>query len=133
MQTQTQYQNMTAEIHTHQHVYVVISETGEVVAFPPFTGSLNDSSLNQLVDMVNNNNDSSTLVPMTNFTVGGNGNDAADDGSNSEDTSGIIGGNGVFNCDQISNGQTTNFVNVAYPEFDSSDTDETCSFLLMVF
>ena len=46
---------------------------------------------------------------------------------------GNIGGNGVFNCDQISNGQTTNFVNVAYPEFDSSDSDETCSFLLVVY
>ena len=77
---------MTAEIHTHQHVYVVISETGEVVAFPPFTGSLNDSSLNQLVNMVNNNNDSSTLVPITNSTIGG----GEDGGNISEDPSGIV-------------------------------------------
>ena len=77
---------MTAEIHTHQHVYVVISETGEVVSFPPFTGSLNDSSLNQLVNMVNNNNDSSTLVPITNSTIGG----GEDGGNISEDPSGIV-------------------------------------------
>ena len=154
VQVQTQYQNMSAEVHTHQHVYVVLSETGEVVTLPPFTGSLTNTSLSEILEMVNNSMDSQS----TSENSDGSQDDSSDDGDSSENgnhdgsnngggsssgsggsgssgsssASSSSGGNGAFSCDQSSNGQTTNFVNKAYPSFDNSIEDEMCSFLLLI-
>ena len=146
VQLQTQYQNMSAEVHTHQHVYVVLSETGEVVTLPPFTGSLTNTSLSEILEMVNNSMESQTDSESSNDSQDDSSEDGDHDGSNSgggsssgsggsgnSGTSGTSsGGNGAFSCDQISNGQTTNFVNKAYPFFDTSIEDEMCSFLLLI-
>ena len=124
LQTQSQYQNMTAEIHTHQHVYVVLSESGEVVAFPPFTGSLTNSSINEIVEMVSNSMNSQESASGNDEGIFSNVND--------NDSLVTVNGNGVFTCQEVSNGGTTNFVNSAYPNFDNSDSDQICSFLLKI-
>ena len=51
-QSQSQAQEIHAEIHTHKHIYVYYSENGELVALPPFTDSLDNSSLAQILDMI---------------------------------------------------------------------------------
>ena len=51
-QSQSQAQEIHAEVHTHKHIYVYYSESGELVALPPFTDSLDNSSLTQIVDMI---------------------------------------------------------------------------------
>lgn len=98
-QWQSQEQNITAEIHTHKHIYVVISETGELVALPPFSDMLNNSSLTQIIDLVEQSQpsggqDSGLPIPINidNQGPGGNG----DSGIGVNDA--VPAGDGVFHC-----------------------------------
>ena len=83
------------------------ADTGELIALPPFADSLSNSSLNQVLDMINNQVDNSGTISST----------ISNDVVNpfEDDTP----GDGVYYCNQSSNGITTNFVNTAYPSFNS--------------
>lgn len=83
------------------------ADTGELIALPPFADTLSNSSLNQVLDMINNQVDNSGTISST----------ISNDVVNpfEDDTP----GDGVYYCNQSSNGITTNFVNTAYPSFNS--------------
>ena len=61
-QSQSQIQEIHTEIHTHKHVYVYYSDSGQLVALPPFADSLDNSSLAQLVEMIEDNQPNPTPV-----------------------------------------------------------------------
>ena len=61
-QSQSQIQEIHTEIHTHKHVYVYYSESGQLVALPPFADSLDNSSLAQLVEMIEEAQPSTTPI-----------------------------------------------------------------------
>ena len=83
------------------------ADTGELIALPPFADTLSNNSLNQVLDMINNQVDNSGTISST----------ISNDVVNpfEDDTP----GDGVYYCNQSSNGITTNFVNTAYPSFNS--------------
>ena len=83
------------------------ADTGELIALPPFADTLSNSSLNQVLDMINNQVDNSGTISSTISTDVVN--------PFEDDTP----GDGVYYCNQSSNGITTNFVNTAYPSFNS--------------
>jgi hypothetical protein len=158
VQSQSQVQDVKAEIHTHQHIYLVVSDTGQVVPLPPFAGSLDNSSLSDILEMVNaatNQNPSqlyqppppddigsiqyTTATPSTAHTT------STPQSSGSLFPPGAASGvestqsptsQGVVRCGEQSSKTTTNFVNRAYPGFDGNaafkDADDTCSFLLTI-
>ncbi len=205
-QSQSQSQDIQAEIHTHQHIYLVMSSTGEVVDLPAFAGSLNNSSLAEIIDMINaaqeqDHDDSGETASQMEATTStetssteeegalqspsppsttlsntppgsppsGSGSGSSSTlassgpsggpptGSTSEATNTQLGntnpsltgsggllqqtlpnlmGDGVFRCGEESKGSTTNFVNKAFPNPDSTDAasedDDICSFLLHI-
>ena len=67
-QSQSQIQEIHTEIHTHKHVYVYYSESGQLVALPPFADSLDNSSLAQLVEMIEEAQPSTTPIS-TRFVI----------------------------------------------------------------
>ena len=91
-----------------------LGETGEVIALPPFADPLSNDSLSQVLDLVNNQDDSSTNVPISN----GPFNPFDPDEEN------MLPGDGVYYCNQSSNGITTNFVNANYPSFNNVEVNK---------
>ena len=67
-QTQSQSQEIHAEIHTHKHIYVYYSETGELIALPPFTDSLSNNSLAQILDMIEDQVQPTGTTPISTST-----------------------------------------------------------------
>ena len=121
-QSQSQIQEIHTEIHTHKHVYVYYSDSGQLVALPPFADSLDNSSLAQLVDMIEAQ-PSTTPVSTS----------SSDDPTVPINTGGG-GGNGVYTCGETSNGYTTNFVNPSYPNYSTTSEldNEVCTFMLVI-
>lgn len=105
-QWQSQEQNITAEIHTHKHIYVVISETGELVALPPFSDMLNNSSLTQIIDLVGQTQNSGSQdsgvpenIDLQGPQAGGGSGDSTNSlGGNGLNDAVLPAGDGVFHC-----------------------------------
>ena len=119
-QTQSQSQEVHAEIHTHKHIYVYYSDSGELVALPPFADSLDNSSLAQILDLIQAKPTGST--PISTSVI------------DPQEGSSSVHGNGVYTCGESSNGYTTNFVNPSYPSYSElpEENGEVCTFMLVI-